>query len=731
MRVLLLTTGDPGQIGGIRTHVAMLARGLEELGHEARTFCPWETVPAFARKARLTWPAGVLNRVRRGWGMMYSAETRSRMLAAAASRDLSHAAKTSAHDSRDAAVAGDSGPNASRAVINAQEVYSVPYLREVADEYGLPLVLTLHGYPLYESVSEGYSETSQMGLRYLMRAEMRALRMADAIVTVDRRLYQHALKLVPERAESIYTLANFIDTSAFAPCDDAAEEERLRRESRRAWDIPEGKVLLFCPRRLVKKNGVIYPSLALATMGEADRSRFVLLHAGDGGERAEIERIIRDNRLGDSVRLLGGQDPETMRDLYRAADIVLVPSVHSANVEEATSLSALEAMASGRPLIAGDVGGLAQMLVDGETGLLVPESAEALAAAILRLTFDPELGARLAAAARDYVVANHSHLQAAAAYAEVYRRAAVSLAGPTAQWLTQEPTAAGESAGPLLGAQPESAPPPPWSSITVLGFPLDVVTLEQAAEWSISVADNAAGVAGRTALAVSFNPELVMRAQRDPAAAEALLDADLCYPDGVGAVWAAHRLGARQIATGSVLERVTGIELAQRVLELAEERGLSVYFLGGAEGVAEQAALRQVERLPRLKVAGAHHGYFSAAEQEEVIRRVRDSRADILLVGMGAPRQEILLHRHRHELGASVALGVGGTLDVWAGVVKRAPQWAQRANAEWLHRLVTHPQRLRRQRVLPGFAAQVVLGSADDYGPPRRGARRVIRDGTT
>jgi exopolysaccharide biosynthesis WecB/TagA/CpsF family protein len=710
MKVLLLTMGNPGQIGGISTHVAMLARGLEELGHEARVYCPAATMPEFVRNARLTWPAGALNRVRRGWGMMYSAEARARLLCSAASQALAGTADSSA-------------------AINAQEVYSVPLLRKVADEYGVPLVLTLHGYPLYESVSEGYSDASKMGLRYLERAEMRALRLADAIVTVDRRLYQHALKLVPERADSVYTLANFIDTSAFAPHDDAAEEERLRSDSRRAWNIPEGRLVLFCPRRLVKKNGVIYPSLALATMGEADRSRFLVLHAGDGGERAEIERIIRGNRLEENVRLLGGQGREAMRDLYRAADIVLVPSVHSANVEEATSLAALEAMASGRPLIAGDVGGLAQMLVDGETGLLVPESAQSLAAAILRLASDPELGARLAAAARNYVAANHSHLKAAASYAEVYRRTAVSLAGPRASASAVERISANELVGPLVGAQPERAVTPPWSSITVLGFPLDVVSLEQAAQWTISTATGAATVVGRTAVAVSYNPELVMRAQRDPAAEEALRAADLCYPDGAGAVWAARRQGARLPATGSAPERVTGIDLAQRVLELAAERALPVYFLGAAEGVAEIAAQRQVARCPGLQVVGAHHGYFSAAEEGEVVRRVRDSGAGILLAAMGAPRQEIFLHRHRHELGAAVALGVGGTFDVWAGVVKRAPSWAQRANVEWLHRLVTHPQRLSRQRVLPRFAVQVVRGSAYDYGPPRRGAWRGSRGG--
>ena len=380
-----------------------------------------------------------------------------------------------------------------------------------------------------------------MGLGYLMRAEMRALRLADAVVTVDRRLYRHALGLVPERAGSIYTLMNFIDTSTFAPFDDPQEETRVRSELRATWEVPEDKTVLFCPRRLVKKNGVVLPSLALAAMEPAERDRFLLLHAGEGGERQEMERIIRENGLEDHVRLLGGKGRDAILDLYRLADIVLVPSVHSENVEEATSLSALEAMASGRPLIAGDVGGLAEMVVDGETGLLVPADPRALAAAILRLAAAPDLGARMAAAARQYVVRNHSHLRAATAYAEVYRRAAESVGGDAgAVGSVGEP-----DTDPLAAAQPAALSAPAWPSLSVLGFTLDIVTLEQAAQWAIDSAVEAAAADARTRLAVSFNPELVIRAQSDPAAAAALLEADLCYPDGVGAVWAAGRQGAR------------------------------------------------------------------------------------------------------------------------------------------------------------------------------------------
>ncbi len=725
MKILIPTSRDPGQIGGTSTHIVMLVSGLNETVHHARPLYLGAAIPGMLRNFSVVWPGGALNRVRTGWGMMYAAEMRGRLMAVVTARELARAAE-----------AGEPWQ-----VLNAQEVYSIPYLREVADQFSVPLVVTLHGYPLYESMSEGYTAASRMGRHFLMRAELRALRLADAVVTVDTRLYRHALGLVPERSDSVYTLMNFIDTSVFAPPDDAAEEARVRRDLRAGWGVPEDKIVLFCPRRLVKKNGVIYPSLALATMSPADRDRFLLLHAGEGGEREEMERIISAEHLEKNIRLLGGQGPDAILDLYRLADIVLVPSVHSENVEEATSLSALEAMASGRPLIAGNVGGLAEMVSDGETGLLVPGDeggmdTEALAIAILRLAGDPAAGARMAETARRYVVQNHSHLRAAAAYAEIYGRAIRDRdpAGAIAGLVPGTPVAATElastsetataarpelAAAAFAGGSEKVATESPWPSRSVLGFRLDLVDVESAARWLAAQAEGPAD--GATRIAVSFNPELVVTAQEDPDAAEALLGADLCYPDGVGAVWAAGRQGPSP-------ERVPGIDLAGRLLEIAAERRLPVFFLGAAEGVAAEAARRQVDRLPGLKVVGTHHGYFSPSAEEEVVREVRGSGASIVLAALGAPRQEVFLFRHRKELGAAVALGVGGSFDVWAGVVKRAPVWVQKARVEWLYRLARDPRRIRRQLALARFATEVVRWSPDDYGPPRRGRIRDDRE---
>ncbi|MHB0979997.1 MAG: WecB/TagA/CpsF family glycosyltransferase [Thermoleophilia bacterium] len=750
MRILLPTIRDAGQIGGTTTHLDMLARGLEEIGHEPRVLYLGAALPGRAGDLGIAWPAGALNRLRRGWGMVYAAAVRGRLLAAVTARELARAQ-----------AAGEPWQ-----VLNAQEVYSVPALRGVADRFGIPLVLTLHGYPLYESMSEGYSEGSRAGRRFLMSAELRALRVADAVVTVDSRLHRHVLRLAPDAAGRTSALMNFIDTSSFYPSLEGREE--LRRE----WNVPAGRTVLFCPRRLVKKNGVVYPALALAAMSAEQRKRFLLLHAGEGGEREAIERTVAEHGLGDCVRLLGGRGREAILDLFRLADIILVPSVHSENVEEATSLSALEAMACGRPLIAGAVGGLAEMIEDGGNGLLVPAAdPRALADAVLRLADDPGLGARLAEVARRYVVENHSHLKAAASYAEIYQRAGAA-DSEGASGVAGRRAAAGADAGadvgvvaagsPTPGAgsvPPDRAMPdqPARPSISVLGFPFHRVGLEEAAAWVLEQAARPGGVkaaapstaaAGAgpsiggpggdtsglggpaggapgpggpggaaafqvTRTAVSFNPELVIRAQRDPAAAEALLAADLRYPDGVGVVWAAARRGARG------LERVPGIELAERVLEGAAAEGLGVYLLGAAPGVANEAAEALRARYPGLWVAGTGNGYFAPEDEADVVARIRDSGAAVLFAALGAPRQELFIHRNRRRLGAGVALGVGGSFDVWAGRVSRAPGWARSLGVEWLYRLLTDPRRLRRQLALPVFAVRVLADVSSDYHRPR------------
>lgn len=201
----------------------------------------------------------------------------------------------------------------------------------------------------------------------------------------------------------------------------------------------------------------------------------------------------------------------------------------------------------------------------------------------------------------------------------------------------------------------------------------------------------------------TVNPEFLVDARRDPAFAAALARADLHVPDGAGVLWAARRMGR------PLRERVTGSDGIEYICERAALRGWRVYFLGAAPGVAERAAAILAARYPGLQVAGCYAGSPADAEWPEIRARLDAAAPDILFVAYGHPRQDFWIDRHRHELPAAVAIGVGGAFDFVAGVAPRAPVWMRRNNLEWLHRLITQPWRWRRMLKLPIFVVLVLL----------------------
>ena len=224
----------------------------------------------------------------------------------------------------------------------------------------------------------------------------------------------------------------------------------------------------------------------------------------------------------------------------------------------------------------------------------------------------------------------------------------------------------------------------------VLGFEVAGCTLEEAAAWCSEAIRTQ-----EPKLLVTLNPEIIIRAQGDPALREALEAADLTVADGVGVVWAARRGGV------ALPGRVPGVDLMARVLE----RGgadLRVFFLGAKPGVAERAAAR-AHSLYGTAVAGVQHGYFERPlEVPEVVQKVAESGAHLLLAGLGEG-QERFLHEHRGELGAPLMIGVGGALDVLSGQVKRTPAWTRRAGLEWVWRVGADPRRWRRAPRLVAF----------------------------
>ena len=229
-------------------------------------------------------------------------------------------------------------------------------------------------------------------------------------------------------------------------------------------------------------------------------------------------------------------------------------------------------------------------------------------------------------------------------------------------------------------------------AVTILKVPVHPVTMQEALQ--------------RVQQIVTVNPEFVMTAQRDVAFLRILQEADLCPPDGVGLLYAARWYGRR------LPERVPGSELVYHLAALAARRGWRLFLLGAAPGVAEEAAAVLQRSYPGLLIAGTYAGSPSPAENEAIVQRINESRADLLYVAYGAPRQDKWIARNREALATvRVALGVGGALDFITGRAVRAPRWVQELGLEWLHRLLREPWRWRRMLALPHFALKVLLSS--------------------
>lgn len=232
--------------------------------------------------------------------------------------------------------------------------------------------------------------------------------------------------------------------------------------------------------------------------------------------------------------------------------------------------------------------------------------------------------------------------------------------------------------------------------VTILGVPVDVITMGEA------VARIDGFIEKRTpVLVATANAEMLMRATHDGALRRILQGAAMVTPDGAGTVWAAHHLGH------AMPERVAGYDMVQELMREAPAKHRRIFFFGSAPGVADKAKEKAEQLYPGIEIVGTRNGFFTAADEPAIIEEIKAAHPDILLAALGVPKQEKWLAKHLSELGVPVAIGVGGTFDVMAGVMKRAPRWMQRAKLEWLFRGMMQPQRAGRLLALPRFVLKV------------------------
>ena len=234
--------------------------------------------------------------------------------------------------------------------------------------------------------------------------------------------------------------------------------------------------------------------------------------------------------------------------------------------------------------------------------------------------------------------------------------------------------------------------------VNILGVHVDMVDINGAADKIMSFFDE-----DRLHSVYTPNSEIIMEAYKNPGFAKVLNNADLLTADGIGVVYASR------ILKKPIRERAAGYDIARVVLSRINNTEHKLYLFGGKPGVAEEAMSKLLKEYKGLKIVGLRNGYFKPEEEADIVSDINNSGAEIVFVCLGAPLQEQWIDRHKDELNARVAMGIGGSLDVFAGKAERAPEFFCKTGLEWFYRLCKEPQRAGRMTALPKFGATVLL----------------------
>ncbi len=235
------------------------------------------------------------------------------------------------------------------------------------------------------------------------------------------------------------------------------------------------------------------------------------------------------------------------------------------------------------------------------------------------------------------------------------------------------------------------------NQVKILGYSISTLSMEA------TVAQLLAWIEQREPrLVVTVDATALVIAHDDPSFSETLGKASLLTADSVGILWAMKRKGLAGV------EKVSGVDLVAKLCEKSAETGLRLYFLGSEPGVTEQAAERLRLRFPGVHIVGTHHGYFPADSDNVVAEEIAQCKPDVLFVAMGMPRQEQFILNTQSIIAAPLALGVGGSFDVYSGRTKRAPKLFQVLRLEWLWRLALNPKKISKVKLLPRFVALIL-----------------------
>lgn len=236
-----------------------------------------------------------------------------------------------------------------------------------------------------------------------------------------------------------------------------------------------------------------------------------------------------------------------------------------------------------------------------------------------------------------------------------------------------------------------------WKKARIFGLEVDTLGLDAAADATMKL------IGAQGGYVVTLNPEMCMAALEDRKFADLVRGASLVVPDGIGITWALKRLGYGKV------DKVPGIELADALVSRCAASAVSIYLVGAKPGVAERAAANLALKHRGLKVAGVRDGYFPLEEESAVAEQVMGYDAGLVLVAMGAGRQEAFMAKACSQKKGTAMIGIGGSLDVFSGDVQRAPIAVRKLGLEWLYRGLSQPARFKRLMKLPPFAMTVLV----------------------
>lgn len=407
---------------------------------------------------------------------------------------------------------------------------------------------------------------------------------------------------------------------------------------------------------LIPEKGIFVLLKAIpAVVARCPQTRFVFAGAWCRDEhRHEAEQLINQLAIEKYVNFIGVVVGEKKWELLANADVLVFPTFY---YYEASPLVLLEAMRAGLPIVTTARGAIPELVCERTNGFFVPEqNPEALAEKILELVQNPELRKNMGIASRERFKRLFTSEHFAGRLDEAFQR------------LASEP-------------------------VRLFGLPIANLTMTETVDHIEELIRR-----GPTHQHVVVNVDKIVKMDKDPALRKAILDCDLINADGQPIVWASRWLGC------PLKERVTGIDLFHALIVRCAERGYRPFLLGARDEVVRKVAEILVARHPTLKIAGYRNGYWKPDEEAQVAEQIRAARPDILFVAISSPKKELFVNRWKTTMQVPFVMGVGGTFDVVAGLVKRAPRWMQRCGLEWFYRLCQEPGRMWRRYLVDDLA---------------------------